>query len=70
MFAGLGLPANRAPLSDDEEDTLDEFFAFLTVAPSEYYALSKTKRERIAALSQTWHLARLMLTRTATKKQQ
>lgn len=69
MFAGLGMPSNQAPLTEDEEESLDEFFVFLSIAPSEYYALDKTKRERMAALMQSWHLSNLMLTRTATKKQ-
>lgn len=69
MFVGLGIATSAAPLNDEEEESLDEFFAFLTMPPSEYYALPREKREQIAALSQSWHLGRLMLTRTATKKQ-
>ncbi len=73
MLTGLIDPhdprAVQAPLSDEEEESLDEFFVFLSMAPSEYYALPKAKQEHIASLMQTWHLSHLILTRTAVKKQ-
>lgn len=69
MFAGLGMNTSQAPLNDEEEESLDEFFVFLSMPPSEYYALPKDKQRHMAALMQSWHLSKLMLTRTATKKQ-
>ncbi len=69
MFAGLGVATNRAPLDDNEEERLEEHFVFLSMAPSEYNALPKEQRMAVAALMQSWHLNKLLLTRTATKKQ-
>ncbi len=69
MFAGLGITSKQAPLTDEEEEILDEFFVFLHMAPSEYYALPKSKQKPLAALFQSYTLSNSMLTRTATKKQ-
>jgi hypothetical protein len=68
MLAGLGIPATPAPLNEDEEETLDEFFVFLSMAPSEYYALPEAKQQHLAVLFQEWHLTHLYHTRMTSAK--
>jgi len=69
MTAGLGLSTSQAPLDDSEEETYGEFFVFLSMAPSEFYALPEPKREQLKGMFESWHLTHLYLTRMATKKQ-
>lgn len=68
MLSGLGISTVQAPLSAAEEDTLDEFFVSLSMSLGEYQAMPQEKREAMAAMYKTWHLTKLMLTRTAVKQ--